>query len=181
MNRTGMSRPSPTANCCGLKQKHWVLWKYLAATRRRDARHGLRHRRPLSQILRIKLGVVELPRMHAHARRPSGGIRSCPPMRGRRRTRRSPRGSDRWLRGLGRLPDFASALPIPATLQNTSYKGTNAQPNAKLPAVMISKPRDQACDWRAFARLHRARPDSDQLMPSVLKPSVMTAIDEQVR
>ena len=30
MKRTGMSRPSPAANFCGLKQKHSVLWKYLA-------------------------------------------------------------------------------------------------------------------------------------------------------
>src|SRR5271163_3632240 len=46
-------------------------------------------------------------------------------------------------------PAFASALPIPATLQNTSYSGTSAQPNAKLPAVMIRRLRVK----RRLARL----------------------------
>src|ERR1700723_3170062 len=46
-------------------------------------------------------------------------------------------------------PDFASALPTPAILQNTSYSGTSAQPNAKLPAVMISRLRVK----RRLARL----------------------------
>src|ERR1700734_2651170 len=38
---------------------------------------------------------------------------------------------------------------MPATLQNTSYSGTSAQPNAKLPAVMIRRLRVR----RRFARL----------------------------
>src|SRR5271163_3331441 len=46
-------------------------------------------------------------------------------------------------------PAFASALPIPATLQNTSYNGTSAQPNAKLPAVMMRRLRVK----RRLARL----------------------------
>ena len=37
-------------------------------------------------------------------------------------------------------PALASALPMPAALQNTSYSGTSAQPKAKLPAVMIRSP-----------------------------------------
>src|ERR1700723_3118381 len=37
------------------------------------------------------------------------------------------------------LPALASALPMPAALHRTSYKGTSAQPNRKLPAVMIRR------------------------------------------
>ncbi len=40
-------------------------------------------------------------------------------------------------------PALASALPMPTALQNTSYSGTSAQPNAKLPAVMSSSAEEQ--------------------------------------
>jgi hypothetical protein len=127
MKRTGMSRPSPAANFCGLKQKHSVLWKYRAVPVGEMLGTACATDGTSSQILGIERGVVELSRMHAHGgdRGPEfeaadrGGL-------GHEFDGDFPIRIDRLLRR--RLPAFASALPMPAARHSTSYSGTSAQP-----------------------------------------------------